>query len=237
MYDNLHIDELYNALGNRIEVSFQDVDDFYRWYSPDIPISTVKGRIRALIDKGILRRTGYGRYRFGEKTEFLPNVYRKTQEIARTMHRRFPYVDYCQWDLDAANAFAQHLLNIQLFFVDVERDATDAVYREIRDRYRNTVLYRNISEELPYYDGCIVVRNLVSDAPIVVVYGLPMAPIEKILVDFALDSLFPFQNIELYHIFENALSSYTVNINRMLRYAGRRGRRDTIEDILNEIDY
>ena len=237
MYDNLHVEEMRKALGDRHEITIRDIDDFYCRFSPDIPISTVRWRIHSLINKGILQRTGYGRYRFDEKERFVPQVYLKTEKIACILERGFPYVDYCQWDFAVANSFAQHLFNIQLFFVDVERDATEAVYREIRDRYRNTVLYRNLSEELPYYDGCIVVRNLVSDSPIVDVDGLPMASIEKILVDFALDRLFPFQNTELYHLYENALSSYAVNINRMLRYAGRRGRRDTIEDVLNKIDY
>ncbi|MBR1798489.1 MAG: hypothetical protein IJ761_01125 [Bacteroidales bacterium] len=237
MYDHLHIEDLHNALGNKREISFNDLFFFYRGYSPNIPVPTVKQRIHSLIEKGLIHKTGYGRYRFGGKPTFLPNVYTETQKIARLMDHRFPYVDYCQWDLAVANIFSQHLLNIQLLFVDVERDATESVYREIRDRYHNTVLYRNLSEELPYYDGCIVVRNIVSDAPIVDVDGLPMASIEKILVDFAIDRLFPFHNHELYSIYENALSSYAVNINRLLRYAGRRGRRDTIEDILNEIDY
>ena len=158
-------------------------------------------------------------------------------DVARIMRKQFPFADYCQWNFSAVNAFAHHLLNTELFFVDVERDAREAVYYAIRDKYPKTVLSSNLNEELAYYDGCIVVRNLITDAPVITVEDIPMASIEKILVDLALDTMFPFQNIEMLRIFENACSSYAVNISRMLRYAGRRGRRAVIEEILNEIDY
>ena len=64
MYDNLHIEEMRNALGNKTEITIRDIDDFYCSFSPDIPFSTVKWRIHSLIDKGILHRIGHGRYRF-----------------------------------------------------------------------------------------------------------------------------------------------------------------------------
>ena len=74
------------------------------------------------------------------------------------------------------------------------------------------------------------------DAPTVKVFDLPMASLEKILVDFAIDRLFPFQDTEIVDIYANATASYAVNTSRMLRYAGRRGRRNIIEEILDEIN-
>lgn len=234
MYDTLHIDELCNTLKYRTQISSKDIADFYRSYSPDMPISTIRWKIYSLVDKGIIYPIGRGVYQLGRKTIFEPNIYRKTEEIANIMHRRLPFASYCQWDLSVANAFVHHLLNTQLFFVDVERDAAEAAYYGIRAAYRRTVLYRNISEELPYYDGYIVVRNMAIGAPTIKVSDLPMASLEKILVDFAIDRLFPFQNTEIVEIYANATASYAVNTSRMLRYAGRRGRRNIIEEILDE---
>lgn len=236
MYDTLHIEELYNVLGNSERVSTFDIVDFYRSYIPDMPISTIRWKIHSLVDKGIIYPIGRGIYKFGRKTIFEPHVYRKTEVIADIMRRRLPFASYCQWDLSVANTFVHHLLNIQLYFVDVERDAVDAAYHEIRDTYRHTILYRNLSEELPYYDGYIVVRNMAVDAPTIKVSDLPMASLEKILVDFAIDRLFPFQETEIVDIYTNAIDSYAVNSSRMLRYAGRRGRRNIIEEILDEIN-
>lgn len=236
MYDTLHIDELYNILGNSAQLSTCDIVDFYRSYNPNMPISTIRWKIHSLVDKGIIYPIARGIYKFGTKDIFEPHIYRKTEVIADNMRRRLPFANYCQWDLSAANAFVHHLLNIQLFFVDVERDAVDAAYHVIKDTYRHTVLYRNLSEELPYYDGYIVVRNMAVDAPTIKVSDLPMASLEKILVDFAIDRIFPFQDTEIVGIYANAIASYAVNTSRMLRYAGRRGRRNIIEEILDEIN-
>ena len=75
------------------------------------------------------------------------------------------------------------------------------------------------------------------DAPTVDVEEIPMASLEKILVDFVLDRAFPFSDSEIVDIYANATADYSVHTNRMLRYACRRGRRDVIEEILNEINY
>ena len=153
------------------------------------------------------------------------------------MRRRLPFAKYCQWDLHVANAFSTYLLNTQLYFVDVERDVVDAAYHEILKTYRRTVLYRNLSEELPYYDGYVVIRNMALEAPTIHVDDMSMASLEKILVDFALDRIFPFSDSEIIDIYANATAEYSVNTSRMLRYAGRRGRRDVIEEILDEINH
>ena len=36
MHDNLHIEEMRNALGNKTEITIRDIDDFYCRYSPDL---------------------------------------------------------------------------------------------------------------------------------------------------------------------------------------------------------
>lgn len=237
MYDTLHIDELCNTLGDRIQLTSNEIANFYRSYSPDIPISTIRWKIHSLVNKGVIYSIGRGLYRFGEKPIFKPNIYARTENIAGIMRRRLPFAKYCQWDMHVANAFSTYMLNTQLYFVDVERDVVDAAYHEIGKTYRRTVLYRNLSEELPYYDGYIVVRNMALEAPTIEVEDMPLASLEKILVDFALDRIFPFSDTEIVDIYANATADYSVNTSRMLRYAGRRGRRDVIEEILDEINH
>lgn len=237
MYDTLHIDELYNTLGDRMQITSNEIAGFYRSYSPDIPISTIRWKIHSLLNKGVIYSIGRGLYRFGRKPIFKPNIYPKTEVIANIMRRRLPFAKYCQWDLRVANAFSTHLLNTQLYFVDVERDVVDAAYHEILKTYRRTVLCRHLSEELTYYHGYVVVRNMALEAPTIDIDDMPMASLEKILVDFALDRIFPFSSTEIVDIYANATADYSVNTSRMLRYAGRRGRRDVIEEILDGINH
>lgn len=236
MTDKLHIEELRNTLKENVEISIQEIAEFYRKFTPETPISTIRWRIHTLVERGILRNVGRGRYLLGKKNTFVPNVYHRTEVVADMMRKEFPLVAYCQWDMALVNAFAQHLMNYQVFFVDVERDAAEAVYYRIRERFRRTYLLRNINEELKEYNDCIIVRNLTTGTPTVDVEGKRMASLEKILVDLAVDKIFPFQNTEIYHIFENSLEAYDINTSKMLRYAARRGRRKEIEEILNGIE-
>lgn len=62
-------------------------------------------------------------------------------------------------------------------------------------------------------------------------------PFLKKLVDLCTDKEFiSFQGNEIYHIYENAFEAYTVNQQTMLRYAGRKSKREEIEKILKTIN-
>jgi hypothetical protein len=57
------------------------------------------------------------------------------------------------------------------------------------------------------------------------------------LVDLTTDKeLVSFQGNEIYHIYKNAFDKYTVNQQTMLRYAGRKNKREEIENILKTIN-
>ncbi len=81
----------------------------------------------------------------------------------------------------------------------------------------------------------IIVKTLVSEAPVRNIDGVCTVSIEKMLVDIYCDSiLFPAQQgSELIYIFKEALEKYTVNENRMLRYASRRGKKEKFDNFLN----
>lgn len=66
----------------------------------------------------------------------------------------------------------------------------------------------------------IFVKNLVSEAPLQEVSGVPMPTLEKLLVDILRDTdFFYLQGSESDRIIENAFNLYTINRNRPFRYA------------------
>lgn len=78
---------------------------------------------------------------------------------------------------------------------------------------------------------------MVTDSPIQKNESIYVATLEKILVDLCTDKEFiSFQGNEIYHIYENALSAYTVNQQTMLRYAGRKTKREKVETVLRTIN-
>ena len=80
------------------------------------------------------------------------------------------------------------------------------------------------------------INNLVSEAPTQEIYGVKTATIEKILVDIFCDKIIysTFQGNEMKNIFYNAFKDYTININTLLRYAQRRGKKSEIEQYIFE---
>ena len=83
----------------------------------------------------------------------------------------------------------------------------------------------------------IFVKNLVSEAPLQEVSGVPMPTLEKLLVDILRDTdFFYLQGSESDRIIENAFNLYAINRNRLFRYAGRRKVKDELSSILDNLN-
>jgi hypothetical protein len=94
----------------------------------------------------------------------------------------------------------------------------------------------NLYADLSEFKDTIIVRPLVSEAPIQRSGKTYVATLEKILVDLATDDEFiSFQGNEIHTIFYTASQKYTLNRNTMLRYAARKHKREEIEKLLETI--
>ena len=237
MSSKLDIDRLKDQLSDKNIISLKDIDAFFREKEPSIPKNTISWRIYSLIEQGALKRIGHGMYSFGTAKCFIPMVNNKMKQIGQTIKKKFPFIKYCQWELSSVNMFSQHLINFNVFFVDVERDAVEAVYYELRESHSKVMLIQNLYDNLSEFSNYIIVRPLVTDSPIQKNENTYVVTLEKLLVDLCTDKEFiSFQGNEIYHIYENAFSSYTVNQQTMLRYAGRKTKREEIENIIKTIN-
>lgn len=237
MNGKLNIERIKERLGWKDVLHLRDIDAFYREEEPSIPKATVSWRIYSLIQQGLLQRVGRGKYRFGTAQYFIPEVSPKMKQIARTIKRKYPFIRYCQWELAPVNMFSQHLIDFNVFFVDVERDAVESVYYGLKEEYSKVMLVQNLYDNLSEFPNTIILRPLVTDSPIQRNENTYVITLEKMLVDLCTDKEFiSFQENEIYHIFENAFCKYTINRETLLRYAGRKSKRIEIEKILETIN-
>jgi hypothetical protein len=83
----------------------------------------------------------------------------------------------------------------------------------------------------------IIVKDLITKAPVQTIDKIPTAPLEKILVDIFSDKdlFITFQGSELDMIFQTAFEKYTINKSKLFRYAKRRGK-DEIFDYLHYLN-
>ncbi len=94
-----------------------------------------------------------------------------------------------------------------------------------------------LEKYLPIDKESLIIRSLVSEAPIQNIKRINTASLEKMLVDvFCDDVIFSAQQgSEMRTLFKEALSKYSVNENRMLRYADRRRKKESLKKYLNSI--
>jgi predicted DNA-binding transcriptional regulator len=214
-----------------------DIDMFYRVTEPDISKSTVNWRIYSLVRQGVIQRTGKGVYCLGETKQFIPQINSEMEKSTEIIEREFPDVAYCMWQLSDINLFSRHLINLNIVFVDVERIAAEAVYYSLKESFPKVMLMRNMYADISEFNDTVFVRPMISDSPVQKTNGIYLPTIEKFLVDVSFDKEFlPFQGYELDRVYRSALESYTVNRNKMLRYAGRKHKREETEALLKTIN-
>jgi len=218
---------------NKETIAFQNIENYYRISEPTIPYTTINWRIHKLVRLGLLQRIGKGLYQLGKATIFVPPINNKMQKIEVFLQKRFPFVQYCQWDLSRINSFAHHLINFNVSFVDVEKDAVDSAYYALKEQFPKVMAVQNLYDGLSEFNNYIIVRPLITEAPIQKTGKIHTATLEKILVDLAVDKEFmPFQGSEIYAIFDSAMEQYTINQNTLLRYAARKNKKEEIKKII-----
>ena len=233
-----------NNLNNILKEHFSHQENFnvaevFRFYSeknPDIPQTTVNWQIHNLVQLGVIQRIGRGIYRLGKSNHFQMNLSPQIKKTSNYIKKEFPYTNFCVWELATVNFFSHNLINFNLFFIDVERDAIDSVYYKLKEKQKNAVNIRKTYSDISELAGCVCIRPLVSYAPLQMQEQIPVATLEKILVDLATDKEFlPFQGNEIYTIYGNAFEKYTINESSMLRYAARKEKRDKVNKIISSI--
>jgi len=233
-----------NNLNNILKEHFSrqetfDVAEIFLFYSeqnPNVSQTTVNWRIHNLVQSGVIQRVGRGVYRLGKSNLFKMDLSPQLKKIARSIKKEFPYTNFCVWELAVVNFFSHNLINFNLLFVDVERDAVDAVYYKLKEIQKNVVNIRKTYDDISDLAGNVCIRPLVSHAPLQTQEQIQIATLEKILVDLATDKeFFPFQGNEIFTIYESAFEKYTINESSMLRYAARKEKKENIKEIISTI--
>jgi hypothetical protein len=233
----LNIEELNNRFKHSRTLTTSDIDAFYRDSEPDISKAAVNWRIYSLVRRGVLQRTGSGVYSLGGTKHFIPQISSEMEKAMEIVGGEFPDIACCIWQLRDINLFSRHLINLNIVFVDVERIAADAVYCRLRENFPKVMLMRNIYADISEFNDTFFIRPMISDSPVQKMKGICLPAIEKFLVDIGFDREFlPFQGYELERIYRSAFDSYTINRNKMLRYAGRKHKRTETEKLLKAIN-
>ena len=235
-----NISELKKYFSNRDIFEIQDLYTFYKIFNSELSLNAVRIRVSRLIKAGVLNKHGQGCYSFSKKQFYIPEVTNKLITINRKLIRNFPLLKFCIWRTSSVNEFMLHQPFRFYIIIETESEAVESVFNFLQNDFNN-VFIRPDGDILYNYatskSDCLIIRNLVSEAPLQAVGKLTTITIEKMLVDIFIDhDLFiTYQGHELLIIFQGAFKKYIVSQKRLLRYAYRRGKKNEILSYINNI--
>ena len=236
----MHIESFKKKFENFDSITVKKIFDFYQSKDNLIKKSTVNWRIYKLVEKGIIQRVGRGKYRLGEQKEFHPDINQSIKSLYTILKNEYPYLDISIWTTEWISQWMLHIPGMNKIIIEVEKGTEDSVFYFLSDIRKNVFLNpsRDILDKYGQENkNQIIVKNLVTDAPLQKINSLRIPALEKIIVDLILDNeiLSEYQGRDLESIIENAYQFHSIQEDKLFRYAKRRGKRDFIQQFIKNI--
>lgn len=187
---------------------------------PGLPAQTVYSKIRVLTKQGKLSPIGKGRYLSVHKPLYLPEITTWMQEINTLLINKCESIDHC---------ITQRNGNLFIYAAKSDLPGIQAALEEEHHKVIGEKEFRHFTAEL---EGFIILAKLVSDSPVFMEAGLAVPSLEKELVDRICDGR---KNPDLLSL-QKTIEVYPVNVNRLNRYAARKGATEKVSAILKGID-
>lgn len=172
--------------------------------------------------------------------KYTPETPKKIVSLYKAIQKEFPFIDLCIWHTSIINEFMLHQPGRFLILVETDREVIDSLFYFLKEK--KYPVFAEPSEEimdkyLTWDKESIIIKPLITEAPVLRVNNILTVSLEKMLVDIFCDDIIfsAQQGNEMEFIFTKALSTYTVNQSKMVRYADRRGRKDEFGKYLKSI--
>lgn len=199
--------------------------------------NTINMYLSKLKKEGIINAPSRGVYEIDSNISFQPNISNILKRLFNKVKREFPYITFCVWDTMWLHDFMRHQPFKHYVVMEVEKDAAESVFSFLTEINKN--VFFNPDEEIfnryiHNYDEVLIVKNMVSEAPLLEKEKIVIPALEKLLVDMLIDTdLFSAQQNEKEFMMRTVTEKYTLNELKMRRYAVRRNREREINELLN----
>ncbi len=178
-----------------------------------------------------------------DKPQILPKYEPYYSDKAKTLNdmlaNRFPKINFVIFESVLLNEFLNHQIAGNTLYLQIEKDVSSYAFDVLQEEYAGSVLYKPGKKEFDRYwtRECIVVLDLVTQAPLSQEKPHEIT-IEKMLVDIIAEKSVTatFSPAEISFVYENAMESYQVDMRKLNRYAGRRGKTSLIKKYLGDRD-
>ena len=149
----------------------------------------------------------------------------KMQAVAKRLIDTFVGMDYCITEMP------------RNLVVEVPRSMCELVRLELKHSFNDVALIKNAYPLMEDLHDFILVKPIISESPVFEEDGVFVPELEKLLVDHDADKEYAaLCDSDVQKEFQRAFEIYPVNISRLLRYAGRKGKKEEIQERVQRID-
>jgi hypothetical protein len=238
--------DTYGIRAKFIDHEYITKEELYRYFSehePTLKDTTLRWRIYYLKKNRVLLPVKRGVYELNslpKKSLFDPPDSRKMDDLYSIYFSSFKMQPCALWSTEWLTQFMELQPTHHFTVFEIEKELTHPLFfylkQEKKDAYLNPdrEMMKNYVMERK---NPVVVRTLLSRAPLQKTRnGLPIASLEKILVDVFCDKdlFIAYQGSELKNIFTNAWKNYSLNLSVLMNYAKRRKRSKSMLDFLKK---
>jgi len=218
--------------------SNQKISVSFLAFSSGMKPATARQYLSSLAKDKKLVRVGQGEYALPQKQVFTYSPSEKVKSIYDELKSELPFTDFCVYDGSIISSIQHHLSINNAIYVETNRDAVDSVFLRLREQQKDVFKQPDATFVADYIDlrePCIIVKPLVTESPLMEVEGVRVPTLEKLLVDTQKDADFDYlQGAESLYLFQMAFELYTINTQRLMRYAKRRGIGQEINELINQ---
>ena len=217
------------------------VDDIPADVISDVERNTLSWHLSNLCKKGKLRRVGRGIYTIQTANTFLVKTNAKVRSLYRSLLRQYPFADFCVYSANVITPLLHDMMPNNTIYIETNRDTIMSVFEMLLPKYKGRLFLAPTKEIATTYIEFsrenIIVKPLVTEAPLTLDGKVPVPTLEKLLVDTRVDADYSYlQGYENLEMLRTAISHYNVNRNRLLRYADRRNMKNSILKDLETIN-
>ena len=121
--------------------------------------------------------------------------------------------------------------------VEIPKSKCESVRSVLKQRFQDVALIRNAYPMMEDLHDFILVKPLITESPVFENDGVLIPNLEKRLVDYDADKEYAtLTDQDIQREFQRAFELYPINTSRLLRYAGRKGKKEEIRSRLDRID-
>ncbi len=212
-----------------------DLIEVFRKENKELNDSTFRWMLYNMQIQNRLFRVGYDEYTTFEQRvlpEYRPFYSDAVLKVKRLLEEKYPDLSFVMFESAVLNEFLNHQIAQNTVYVQVEKGLSTFIFDILKQELGGMILYKPNRTEFSRYwtRGCVVVLDLISQAPISSAQPHEIT-MEKMLVDIIADKSIEatYSPAEIPEIFDNARKNYRVDLKKMNRYAGRRGKAEIIE--------